>query len=144
MAYFACSRAARTGTDRLTRASIAKGTVKPTFVNRNTGKTTLRGVVQADVVTGRDTGYVTASSRVSRARAAINATSQANKGAVATIKAVVKTVVHPTAPKTNAVVTSLYSEASGIVGNTGIASLSKKTMVVGGLIVGAILFVVIK
>ena len=70
MAYFACAKAALTGTDKSTRASIAKGLVSPTFTD-SSGQERLRGVVQLDVVTGRDTGYVTAKSAADRIRSAL-------------------------------------------------------------------------
>ena len=63
MAYFACSKAALTGTDKATRLSIAKGLVSP-----YTKSGTLRGVVQLDQITGNDLGYITHKSLENRLR----------------------------------------------------------------------------
>lgn len=57
MAYFACGKAAKTGTDKQTRVSIAKGLVSPTFTDAS-GRKVARGVVQMDAVTGGNLGYV--------------------------------------------------------------------------------------
>jgi len=44
MAYFACSEAAKTGTDKTTRLSIAQGKVNPTYVSTVTGQTITNAV----------------------------------------------------------------------------------------------------
>ena len=57
MAYFACAKAALTGTDARTRASIAKGLVSPYFTN-SSGNQIPRGVVQLDMISGNDLSYL--------------------------------------------------------------------------------------
>ena len=57
MAYFACAKAALTGTDARTRASIAKGLISPYFTN-SSGNQIPRGVVQLDIISGNDLSYL--------------------------------------------------------------------------------------
>ena len=57
MAYFSCAKAALTGTDKATRASIAKRLISPTFTNSSGGQTP-RGVVQLDVISGNNLSYL--------------------------------------------------------------------------------------
>jgi hypothetical protein len=138
MAYFACSEAAKTGTDKATRASIAKGLVSPTYSYG--GRQVLRGVVQADVVKGRDTGYVTASTAISRAKAAAAASRQAGETFATQVR---KGVGGATAvPTQTATSTALHSSGAGQVGNTGVSALPKKTLMIGGVALLGIIYLV--
>ena len=118
MAYFACAKAARTGTDKSTRASIAKGLVSPTFTD-SYGQQRLRGVVQLDVVTGRDTGYVTAKRAGDRIRSALGYVSPTH-AARTSVK-----------DETRAYVAELKPGDADAIRTSTTLGLSKKAIVVG-------------
>lgn len=135
MAYFACAKAALTGTDQATRISIAKGAVSPTFTNFS-GQEVLRGTVQMDVVTGRNTGYAsgqTIQERLASAGRAITSStggtfvyadrSQAARASVATPTPVYQAELH--------------TSDSGVVNTTTSLGVSKKVIaIVGAVIIG--------
>ena len=129
MAYFACAKAALTGTDKSTRASIAKGLVSPTFTD-SSGQQRLRGVVQLDVVSGRDTGYVTAKSAADRIRSALGYVSPANAS-----RASVK-------DETRAYAAELKPGDAGVIKTSTTLGLSNKAIVVGLAVVLGIYVVV--
>lgn len=70
MAYFACGKAALTGTDKDTRVAIAKGLISPYFTDAS-GKETPRGVVQLDAIMGSDLGYGTGLTMADRLKSAM-------------------------------------------------------------------------
>lgn len=134
MAYFACSKAARTGTDSSTRASIAKGLVSPTFTDAS-GQKVLRGVIQADIVTGRDTGYATAQGIQERLASA------ARK--VVGIRDTARASVSRTTPPASAPA-ELYSSPTGTVTTSTTLGLSKKMIAIAIAGIIALVFLVRK
>ena len=132
MAFFACRKAALTGTDKVTRANIAKSLVSSRFTSSVTGKSTLRGVVQADIAAGRDVGYVTNVAWQNRLKAAARASKQAGGGIVKNVKNFTKSVFNPRTYST--ATTSLHdSPTPGNVGVDRVSALSKKTLVIGAV-----------
>ena len=121
MAYFADRKAGLTGTDKRTRISIAKGYVSPYFTNAS-GKELLRGVVQADMVTGRDISYATA--KTLRARLASVRKQVTGRGEPS------QTYSAP-----------VYSSKSGAVTTTSSSTVSKKMMIVGAVGIVALLLI---
>jgi hypothetical protein len=130
MAYFACGKAALTGTDQSTRISIASGKVNPTFVSTVTGKTHYRGVVQLDAITGRNMDYVTSNDLAQRSASA-QAINQAEKSAAAKARATVQT-------PTQAFVTDLHESQPGTVATTKKVSLKLGAVaaVIGAVVIG--------
>ena len=130
MAYFACSEAAKTGTDKSTRISIAKGIVSPTYTSTVTGKTHLRGVVQLDAITGRNMDYVTSRDLAQRSASA-QAINQAERSAAAKARA---TVYNPT----QAFVTDLHESQPDTVTTTKKVSLKLGAVaaVIGAVVIG--------
>ena len=135
MAYFACKKAARTGTDRSTRASIAKGSVSPTFKHRTTGKETLRGVVQLDIISGKNMDYVTSSSLTDRLASAVRI-NKSSKSASSSGGGNVSTGQVQQA--------ELYSGKSGVIKTSKTLGLSKTVIVVGAAIVISLYMVLSK
>ena len=143
MAYFACGKAALTGTDKVTRANIAKNVVTSRFISSVTGKSTLRGVIQADIMSGRDVGYVTNIRTVDRIKAAARASAQAGGN---TVKQAVNFTSSIFNPGTYSTATARLHDtpSSGNVGVGRASTLSKKTLIIGGLAGLAVLYVVTK
>ena len=122
MAYFACSKAAKTGTDKSTRASIASGSTSPTFTSTTTGKKTLRGVVQLDIISGKNMDYVTSSSLADRLASALginkSSKSASTKGGSSVSTGQVQQA-------------ELYAGDSGVIKTSTTFGLSKKVIAIG-------------
>jgi len=133
MAYFACSEAAKTGTDKTTRLSIAQGKVNPTYVSTVTGQTHFRGVVQLDAITGRNMDYVTSSDLAKRSASA-QAINYAESSAAAKARA---SVQHPT----QLFLTDLHESPAGTITTTSKANFKFGTIaavvavVIGGYMI---------
>lgn len=135
MAYFACPTAALTGTDQNTRISIAKGVVSPTFTDFS-GNQVLRGVLQSDVVTGRDTGYATKQSIVERLAAAGRKIVSAGGGSIVYANNAQKSVSSPSGA--TSAPAQLHEGGEGVIKTSTTLGLSK-TQIVGAI--GAVVII---
>ena len=133
MAYFACGEAAKTGTDKSTRTSIAKGLVSPTYISTVTGKEHLRGVVQLDVISGQNMDYVTSQSVTDRIASALGI----NRGSKVTSG---KKTVSTSAGQVQQA--QLHASDPAVIKTSTMFGLSKKVIAIGiALVVG--LYVVV-
>lgn len=134
MAYFACPKAALTGTDQRTRISIAKGLASPTFTDFS-GNQVLRGVVQADVVTGRNTGYATGQSIAERLASAGRRITSGTGGTMVYANQARRSV--SSGEGATSVPAQLYQGGEGSIQTTNTLGLSTKMIV--GIIAGVII-----
>lgn len=138
MAYFACPKAALTGTDQATRISIAKGVVSPTFTDFS-GNQVLRGVVQSDVVTGRNTGYATSQGIIERLTAAGRRIVSAGGGTMVYANNAQKSVSSPSGA--TSAPAQLHQGGEGTIRTSTTLGLSKKMIigVIAGIVVIGVL-----
>lgn len=143
MAYFACPKAALTGTDQATRISIAKGLVSPTFTNFS-GKQVLRGVVQLDVVSGRDTGYATGQSIQERLAAAGRMVTSATGGRFVYADQARRATAATSPASMTTQPAALYEGGQGTIKTSTTLGLDKKTIIIGLVGVAVIGFLVMR
>lgn len=133
MAYFASRKAGRTGTDKRTRKSIAKGKVSPTYKHRTTGKEMLRGVVQLDLIKGRDVGYITGKTLRDRVRSAGASSKRSGNKARDSVKS-----------PTKAYMVTAGNKAPDTINTSKKVGLNKKTILIAAVGIGAIAYLVMR